>query len=1105
MKNNSINIQKRYKIISIFSVVLFALLTMRLATLTIAKGDHFRQISENMRIKDIYVTAPRGEIRDRNGILLAGNKPMFTLQILKDEFGGVKVDEKNEYLLNVITLLEQDAINYTTEFPLLINEYIYDENASVNSNDISPRDRILDIIIENDLIDEILDSYYLNTIDNKEFKYFAAQNIINSLEFNSKEVPIKYELQNDNLIFSFIEGFQIENWYKENNIPIDSDPKTSLKMMVDNDKTILKKLLSHPINREIVYDLIKNRNLEENILLIESEISFYRNYINLKNRLIDIYPEITVDTTAEEDFKVIFEKNSLRNFLKYEVNDEGINVSEIITKIFEENNIDIDYKLEIKDGIPIYTSIDNTEMEEPFLIDIIANRLITNELVDDLINYKGVVSHIQKQMINDGINSGISVTDGFEYSSLKSLKDFMKKYSIPEDATNSEILNVIKEYYSLKPELTKNELYGIFNVYHQLEKPGQLTYIPINFSYGLKNETVAKIEEQIADFDGFSVSLEPVRYYPNGESASHILGYMGKISQSNEIEEYINKNNYNPDVLIGKTGIEESFQKNLYGKNGYKRVEVDSLGNTSKVIDETKPQPGDNIYLSIDYKLQKRAEDSLDSVLRTIRTGGTNRSPWGDYEVVRSTDKGRPYKNATSGAVMAVDVNTGEVLAMASYPSFDPNLFATGISTADWEGLIPETQADPLAPRPLYNVATQTAIQPGSTFKMVTALAGLEKGLDPKLKINDRGYITIGDTEFGCWIWNQHQGMHGPMNLVEAIRDSCNYYFYSLALGENQRTGESVGVRLDITDISNMAEKLGLGSKTGLEINIPHEAAPGVPNPEVQLNIQKGALRRWLNSNIHKFYVGSSKFEDELKQNTIDAIVSWIDLDEIPSLDKVYKDLAKLDLDGTKPVIEGRRDTLADYIKFSNLNSAKWTLADTINITIGQGLNSYTLSQMTNYVATISNGGYKNKLTLISNIKNSDNSKIEFENEPTKERIELNNYNNLDYLKEGMLQAANTGLNKNVFGEFPIKVGLKTGTAERSGINPVTRDTYDSFSYEVAFAPYDNPRIAVAVVIFQGGAGSNCSPIVRDVIAEYMGLYKVEEADTLPIEMDIIP
>ena len=196
---------------------------------------------------------------------------------------------------------------------------------------------------------------------------------------------------------------------------------------------------------------------------------------------------------------------------------------------------------------------------------------------------------------------------------------------------------------------------------------------------------------------------------------------------------------------------------------------------------------------------------------------------------------------------------------------------------------------------------------------------------------------------------------------------------------------------------------------------------------------------------------------------------------------------------------------MADIIKFTYLKSSRWTIADTINITIGQGQNSYTLAQMTNYVASIANNGYKNKLTLINNIKNSDNSVVQFTSENTRERIELNDYDNLTYLKEGMRLAAISGLNKPVFADFPVKVALKTGTAERSGVNPVTKEKYDSFAYEVAFAPYDNPRIAVGVVIFQGGSGANCSPIVREVIAEYMGLYRQEEADTIPIDMNVIP
>lgn len=1105
MKEIQISLSKRLKIISLITLILFSVLGIRLAILTIAKGSYYKEISENSRIKDIYITGPRGEIRDRNGILLAGNKPMFTLQILKDEFKGLKAADKNKYILKAITLLEKDAISYNNDFPISIYDFKYMDTSDYFKTDLSPEDKVINIIIENELLGPIIDKYYYNKSSNNEFYYFPVQNIINSLEFNSKVVPINYKIENQQIIFDFKKGIDLSSWYRENQIEVGTDAKSSLLQMVANNKTILKKLLASPINREIIYNILVDRELNENIVLDNISISYINSFENLKRTLMETYEQVNMETTAEQDFIILFEANSLKNFLKHPVVENEFNIAKSVKSIFENEKSEVNFSYKIEEGIPVYRLETDTNTDEIIVIDRIYQEIVEKGMLRKLLKDENILKYAQKQLIQDGVNSGISIANGFEYVVLNNLKAFYKKFGINDSNTNEEILEKIKDYYSLEDDLSLAEVYGILNVYNELDKHGNLAYLPVNFSYGLKNNTVAKIEENLADFDGFKVSLEPVRYYPNGETASHILGYMGKISQAGEIEEYINNQKYNPDTLIGKTGIEESFQKNLYGENGYKRVEVDTYGNTTNVLEEIKPRPGDNIYLSIDYKLQKRAEFALDSILRKIRQGGTVHSNWGDYDVVWSTDKKKPYTNATSGAVMAVDVNTGEVLAMASYPQYDPNLFATGISAADWDGLIPEDQNNPLAARPLYNVATQTSIQPGSTFKMITGLAGLEKGLSPKLKIDDRGYIEIGNTTFGCWLWNQSRQMHGPLNIVEAIRDSCNYFFYTLALGKNQQTGEEIGIKLTIDDISKMAEKFGLGSKTGLEINIPQESAFGVPKPASKVQAGKDSLRNWLENNIDKFYYGEAEFKGNLRQETIDNIISWVDLEEELTLKEVYDNLAKLNLDGTKKVSENTRDTLADIIKFTYLKSSRWTIADTINITIGQGQNSYTLAQMTNYVASIANNGYKNKLTLINNIKNSDNSVVQFTSENTRERIELNDYDNLTYLKEGMRLAAISGLNKPVFADFPVKVALKTGTAERSGVNPVTKEKYDSFAYEVAFAPYDNPRIAVGVVIFQGGSGANCSPIVREVIAEYMGLYRQEEADTIPIDMNVIP
>ncbi len=194
-------------------------------------------------------------------------------------------------------------------------------------------------------------------------------------------------------------------------------------------------------------------------------------------------------------------------------------------------------------------------------------------------------------------------------------------------------------------------------LYDQLYKQGQRAYQPINIAYGIKDSTVAKIEEGLMDVPGIQVSVEPIRYYPEGEIASHLLGYLGKISQTSEIEKYVKERDYSPNDIIGKTGIEEKFELELKGKPGIKRVEVDVYGNTTNVLTEENPKPGNNIYLTIDTELQKVARESLKHALEEIQKGGSFKSKWGgDYKYGINKSKGRPYIYATSGAVVAIDV-----------------------------------------------------------------------------------------------------------------------------------------------------------------------------------------------------------------------------------------------------------------------------------------------------------------------------------------------------------------------------------------------------------------------------------------------------------------
>ena len=260
--------------------------------------------------------------------------------------------------------------------------------------------------------------------------------------------------------------------------------------------------------------------------------------------------------------------------------------------------------------------------------------------------------------------------------------------------------------------------------------------------------------------------------------AAHLLGYMGKISE-NQKKQYVEELGYNSNDLVGQDGVESVFESTLKGIDGTKSVQVNALGELVDDISNVEPEKGKDIYLTIDMELQKTAEAALKQTLEQIQIGGTFVGEYGSYRFRDS------YRNANVGAVVALEVETGDVLAMASYPDYDPNLFATGISKENWDSLQSKNPRDPLAPVPLYNVAARTAVQPGSIFKMVTATAALESGLDPDRKLYDGGYVQVGNRKYACLIWNARKGSHGSVDLAKALEVSCNYYFYDIATGKD--------------------------------------------------------------------------------------------------------------------------------------------------------------------------------------------------------------------------------------------------------------------------------------------------------------------------------
>lgn len=1097
----------RYNIISFVLALLMVILSFRLATLTIAQGDYYRYLSDNKRLKQVYTTAPRGEIRDRYGRLIAGNKPAFTVQLLKDEFNIKDKKKKNHGILTLIRLLEEDGVNYVDEYPLELNVFKYKSMEDYVNEDLNPNEKVVDLIIKNNLLPEILNTYYINDEYKDHYQFITANRAINALKDKNIDVPIVADLNDDGLHLSFDDSINVSSWKKSHEISEDSTPLGTLIKLIDSDKTIIRKIIGHPLSRLLTYDLLENKGLVDNLILEEYSLSYEDEYLKQKLSLMKNFSNVTLDSSAKEDFINIFEEVSLRNFLERvikkdeESNDKAVIPGKILINLLKEKGEPLTVSIEVSEdnnGV-IYKYIGGTDKSNNNPLDDLIEQAKKSNVIDEFLSNDIIKPLAQEQLLMDGVNPRISISGDFEYVALNNYKKWFTENKIEEGSSIEEGFKKIRKKYEIDESLSKYEARAMLAIYDQLNKQGNLAYQPINIAYDIKESTVAKIEEGLMEYPGINISIEPVRYYPEGTTAAHILGYLGKISQPSEIAKYVEQNKYSPNAIIGKTGVEEYFEDVLKGESGVKNVEVDVVGNTTKVIEEKKPVPGDNIYLSIDLNLQQVAEKALAQTLEKLSTGGKYESPWGDFQYGINKKKGRPYINATSGAVVAVDVKTGQVLAMASSNPYDPNLFATGISSTDWESLFPEDEQNPLAPRPLLNIATQTAVQPGSTFKMVTGLAALEKGLSPNKKIRDMGKVTIGSKDFKCLIYTNTGGTHGYENFYEALRDSCNYYFYSLAMGKNQKTGESIGVKLEIEDIVNMSKKLGLNDKTGIEINIPAEASGGVPNPQRKIINTKYLLKRSLEKDIDKYILPGVNIDEERMKEIIEEIISWTELETPLTRNEVIKRLSSMGIDPEKR-LPGEREGLADRIKFTYLNQAGWNITDTLNVTIGQGQNAYTPIQMANYVATIANGGYKNKLTLVDNIKNYNNTKTLYKHEINQERIELNNYENLEHVKKGMGMVSSDGSARRVFEKFPIQVASKTGTAERSGINPSTGDTFDDFAWFVGFAPYDEPEIAVAAIIFQGGSGGYAGPMVRDIIAEYLGLNKLPSKEILPYE-----
>ena len=371
-----------------------------------------------------------------------------------------------------------------------------------------------------------------------------------------------------------------------------------------------------------------------------------------------------------------------------------------------------------------------------------------------------------------------------EYLNNAELRNsFLKNIKLDENATYQDVLNYYSKKYAVEDYDFRDKI-NVIKVKYEANLNGYSLFNGVVISKDISKNSVAQIEELKSELYGVNIISVPQRYYVSDNFACHIIGYVSKINT----DEYNNSKDegYTINSMIGKSGIEESMEKYLKGVDGVKKVVTDSLGNVSSEQIITEASSGKDVTLTIDYRIQNVVENALKNTLWNLQTGGYGKEPI--YE-------------AQSGSCVVLDVETGEVLAIASYPEYNINSFVDGISSSEWNSLISDAQ------KPMFNRAISGTYSPGSTYKMLMGIAGLESG---GIYV-DEYYTDPGEYPYAykpkCWIYTAHQITHGAINLAGALKGSCNCYFYE------------VGRRIGIANIVEWAKNFGLGSKTGIELS----------------------------------------------------------------------------------------------------------------------------------------------------------------------------------------------------------------------------------------------------------------------------------------------
>ena len=528
-------------------------------------------------------------------------------------------------------------------------------------------------------------------------------------------------------------------------------------------------------------------------------------------------------------------------------------------------------------------------------------------------------------------------------SLTESFREYLADNKLPTDGGSAEVLAAMRKLYKVDDSYTDAQARLIVGVRYELD--GRSSY---TFAEDVSTELLGRITD--GKYRGVTIKTAAARVY-NTKLAAHILGTVGAIWQeewrSDESTGYVGyaDKGYNMNDLVGKDGVEKAFEEYLHGKDGKRLITTDENGKITGELYTREPQPGGTVALTIDIDLQQVVEDTLASTIQGM------------------IDKD---SNERGGAAAVIQVGTGEVLAMASYPTYDLETF-----NQDYDELVKDERL------PMFNRATQGVYAPGSTFKLCTSVAALEEGIiTPSTIIEDKGiYTYYVDPQPMCWIWRQAHTTHGRINVSQAIVDSCNYFYYE------------VGRLTGIKKLDEYATAFGLGQSTGIEIG---DVSGVLASPE------------------------------------------W-----------------------------------------AEAHDREWTDGQTITAAIGQSYNLFTPLQLANYVATLVSGGEHYEAHLLKNVKSYDNSRVI----GVCGKGPLNDLN----ISDSTMAAVTKGMHdltydslRSAFSRCVVEAGAKTGSAQVG--TDIANGTF------VAYAPYDDPEIAIAIVVEKGGSGSLLANAAVDII-----------------------